>query len=253
MQIQTIQDVINQLTQIEQQCTLSKNKAGLFAALYKRMTVAVTENINANNFEDNARMEKLDMIFAQRYLNAYAAYYSKAVCSLSWKEAFDSCSENPLIVLQHLLIGINTHINLDLAIAAAEVAPGNAIHALQNDFYRINNLISSLIDDIQECLCDVWLPMRFLMKVANGKQMAVLNFSIDKARDISWANAVLLANMNDGQKNILIKQIDASVSVIGRKIKSPGVLTDLLLKTIRATEYDDVARTIKLIDTTVIN
>jgi uncharacterized protein DUF5995 len=48
MQIQTIQDVINQLSQIEQQCTSSKNKAGYFAALYKRMTVAITENINAN-------------------------------------------------------------------------------------------------------------------------------------------------------------------------------------------------------------
>jgi hypothetical protein len=59
--------------------------------------------------------------------------------------------------------------------------------------------------------------------------------------------------MNDEQKNILINQIDATVSIIGRKIKSPGVLTDLLLKSIRAAEYDDVARTIKLIDTTVVN
>jgi len=253
MQIQTIQDVINQLTEIEQQCTASKSKAGYFAALYKRMTVAVTENINANNFEDGPRMEKLDMIFAQRYLNAYAAYYSKAVCSSSWKEAFDSCAEDSLIVLQHLLIGINTHINLDLAIAAAEVAPGNSIHALKTDFYRINNLISSLVDDIQECLCEVWFPMRFLMKVANGKQMAVLNFSIDKARDASWANALLLTGINDEQKNVLINQIDATVSLIGRKIQSPGALTELLLKTIRAAEYDDVARTIKLIDTTVVN
>ena len=87
--------------------------------------------------------------------------------------------------MQHLLLGINTHINLDRAIAAAEVAPDNCIHALQNDFNKINSLISSLTDDIQECLCEVWAPMRMLMKIANGKQIAVLNFSIDKAREAS--------------------------------------------------------------------
>ena len=49
-----------QLTQIVEQCEATKNKAGYFAALYKRMTVAVINGINANQFEDGARMDKLD-------------------------------------------------------------------------------------------------------------------------------------------------------------------------------------------------
>ena len=89
-----------------------------------------------------------------------------------------------MIVLRHLLLGINTHINLDLAIASAEVASGDSIHALQNDFNHINSSISSLIDDIQECLCEVWLPMHMLMKIANGKQMAVLNLVLIKSRKL---------------------------------------------------------------------
>ena len=253
MQIQTIQDVINQLAQIVQQCESSKSKAGYFAALYKRMTSAVMENIAAQKFEDGSRMEKLDIVFAQRYLNAYTCYFSKTACSVSWKEAFDSCSDDSLIVLQHLLLGINTHINLDLAIAAAEVAPGNTIYALHNDFNLINTLIGSLIDDIQECLSDVWFPMRMLAKIANGRQLPVLNFSIDKARDVSWANAVLLANMNDEQKTNYIHQMDTSVSLLGNKIKSPGFAAGFMLRSIHATEYNDVARIINLIDTTVIN
>ena len=192
MQIQNIQDVIDQLTQITEKCKASQNRAGYFATLYKRMTVAVRDGINANQFEDGGRMEKLDIIFAQRYLDAYSAYYAKQPCSHSWQLAFDCCTDNSLIVLQHLLLGINTHINLDLAIASAEVAPGDSIHALQNDFNRINSSISSLINDIQECLCEVWAPMRMLMKITDGKQMAVLNFSIDKAREASWASAVHL-------------------------------------------------------------
>ena len=253
MQIQNIQDVIDQLTQITEQCKASKNRAGYFAALYKRMTVAVRDGINANQFEDGARMEKLDMIFAQRYLDAYACFFSKQSCSTSWQCAFGACTDNALIVLQHLLLGINTHINLDLAIASAEVAPGDSIHALQNDFNHINSSISSLIDDIQECLCEVWLPMRMLIKIANGKQMAVLNFSIDKAREASWSNAVMLANMNAEQKNSYIQQMDNVVKLLGEKIKSPDIATRFILEAIHVTEYNDVERTINLIDTTVIN
>lgn len=84
--------------------------------------------------------------------------------------------------MQHLLLGVNTHINLDLAIATATVAPGNSIYALHNDFNKINDLISSLMDDIEESLCKVWMPMRLLLKATDGKQDAVLNFSVEKAR-----------------------------------------------------------------------
>jgi hypothetical protein len=219
---------------------------------YKRMTQAIEENINARRFEDSARMEKLDAVFTQRYLDAYAAYFSKAPCSSSWCTTFDCCTDHSLIVLQHLLLGINTHINLDLAIAAATIAPGDNIYALKNDFYRINILISSLFDDIEECLAAVWAPMHLLMKMTKGKQDAVLNFSIEKARTASWANAVLLANMDDEQKNVYIKQMDTTVNLLSEKIKSQGIAAGFVIKLIRETEYDDVVRTIKLIDTTVV-
>jgi hypothetical protein len=252
MQIQNIQGVDSQLTQIIEHCNSTQNRAGYFAALYKRMTAAVINGINTNQFEDGARMDKLDTLFAQRYIDAYNCYYAKSPCSTSWKTAFDCCSEQPLIVLQHLLLGINTHINLDLAIAAAQTCSGNSIYALQNDFNRINSLIASLIADVQECLAEVWFPMRLLNKIANAKQVAVLNFSIDKARDVSWANAVLLANMASDQSNTYIKQMDNSVNIVSNKIKSPGTWTAFLLKFIRMTEYNDVARTINLINTTVV-
>lgn len=251
MQI-NIQDIINDLSAIVQQCESTGNKTGYFAALYKRMTAAVLENISAENFEDGPRMEKLDVVFAQRYLNAYTAYFSKQPCSLSWKNAFDAGADNSLIVLQHLLLGINTHINLDLAIAAAEVAPGDTIYAMHNDFNKINSLISSLIDDIQESLSEVWFPMRILTKIANGSQIPVLNFSIDKARDASWASAVVLANLDDAQRNNYIAQMDTTVSFLGKKIVSPGFTLSMMLRAIRASEYDDVSRTIHLIDTTVV-
>ena len=146
-------------------------------------------------------------------------------------------------------MGINTHINLDLAIAAATVAPGESIHRLEKDFNRINDIIATLSDDVQECLTKIWFPMRLVTRIMNGKQEAVLNFSITKARQTSWANAVLLANMIEVQKLSYIDSMDSMVEKVGRAIQSPGFWINILLKLIRRTEYNNISRTITLIET----
>src|SRR6185436_12897681 len=106
MQIQNIADVVTRLDQIIRQSENTGDKAGYFAALYKRMTVAVTEGVAKNQFEDGARMERLDTAFGQRYFAAYDAYQSGQACTASWKNVFEAGSNNGLIVLQHLLLGI---------------------------------------------------------------------------------------------------------------------------------------------------
>ena len=252
MPFQNIDEVINALNVIVANCEQNKLRAGYFAALYKRMTVAVKEGIQKGMFEDGSRMEKLDICFAERYTSAWQCYGQKQPCSASWQFAFDGCYNNNNTVIQNLLLGVNTHINLDLAIAAATIAPGDSINALEADFNRINDAIASLVDDIQESLAQVWFPMRMLTKIVNNKQEAVLNFSIDAARKTAWANTLLLAYMNDAQKQVHIREMDSLVKQIAQGIQSPGGWAGFVLKLVRKTEYDDTARTIRLIDTTVV-
>ena len=247
---QTIQEVITALEAILTSCIQHNNRAGYFAALYKRMTVAVADGIAGNAFQDGARMEQLDVVFAGRYLAAYKAFGNQADCTQSWQGAFTGCADGSLTVIQQLLLGINTHINLDLAIAAALVAPGEKIHALEADFNRINTVIASLFDDVQQCLTEVWWPMRFLKNVINKHGDAVLNFSIQRARNVAWTNAVLLAQMTGAQQAQHIALMDQTVRRVGDGIIHPGFWPGLLLKVVRMTEYDDVGRTIRLIDTT---
>lgn len=47
--------------------------AGYFAALYRKVTSRAKQGIADNEFEDGSRMEKLDVIFANPYINAYMA------------------------------------------------------------------------------------------------------------------------------------------------------------------------------------
>ncbi len=252
MRYKNINEVITSLQSITAYSKLHNMRMGYFAALYTRMTVAVKKGIEDGIFEDAERMELLDICFAERYISAWECYSNKKPCTQSWQYAFDSTSNSSNIVLQHLLLGINTHINLDLAIAAATIAPGARIDALEKDFNCINNIIASLIDDVQECLSQVWFPMRLLTKIVNGKHEAVLNFSIDKARAAAWSNAVLLANMTEAQQNVHIKAMDNLVRKVACGIENPGSWTKLLLKLVRKTEFNDPQRTIHLIETIVV-
>lgn len=107
----------------------------------------------------------------------------------SWRHVFDSTLQ-PYTAIQHLPMGINTHINLDLAIAAALQAPGDSIWRLEKDFNKINSQIATLAVEVQRKLEAKCWPMKFLSHIRMGKEKAVLNFSIEKARQAAWANAV---------------------------------------------------------------
>ncbi|MEO5782294.1 MAG: DUF5995 family protein, partial [Ginsengibacter sp.] len=139
----SIIEVITELDKVIEWSKLNQSRIGYFASLYRNMTIVVQRGIANKFFDDSARTERLDVTFANRYLQAWQAYTNKQKCSAAWQKTFDFCNNNNLVVLQHLILGINTHINLDLAIAAAETCPGEKIYDLQNDFEKINVVIAA--------------------------------------------------------------------------------------------------------------
>jgi len=220
---------------------------GYFAMLYRRMTVAVMNAIQNNVFEDGQRMTQLDIAFASRYLQAWEYYTQQQHCSNAWYTTFEACKNDKLIVLQHLITGINAHINLDLGIAAATIAPGDKIFVLQNDFEKINDVIASLAQDVQDALCKVWFPLRAIISIAGNSQDEVLNFSIVTARKTSWANALTLAFLPGDARDTHIHTIDSAVVTIANRIIHPGIMTGLLLQPVRAMENTDVSANIELL------
>lgn len=220
---------------------------GYFAVLYKLMTEAVQTGIKKNVFEDGRRMELLDVIFANRYLDAWYAYINRQPCTNAWCQVFDASQNSQLILLQHLILGINSHINLDLGIAAAESSSRDSIKDLENDFTKINDIITDLSEQIQEALCRVWFPLRLINKITRNREDAVINFSIKIARQTSWANAMALSQLDGQAKNSFIGLIDTSVVAVARRITNPGFYTSLLLKPVRMTENKDIAANIRLL------
>ncbi|MEP6746334.1 MAG: DUF5995 family protein [Bacteroidota bacterium] len=247
MQANSIQEVIDNLDTIISWSKAQQSPIGYFATLYRRMTIAVRDGIQNNAFEDGPRMEQLDIIFASRYLQAWDSYTHQQRCTNAWYTTFEACRDQKLIVLQHLMAGINAHINLDLGVAAATIAPGEKIFALQKDFDKINDVIAALSQDIQDSLCKIWFPLRAIENIANGSQDTVLNFSIGSARKASWANALALAFMPADIAAIHINTLDTAVVTIASRIINPGFLTAMLLVPVRQMENTDVSKNIALL------
>lgn len=247
IQANSINEVITYLDYIISWSKQKQSRIGYFASLYKKMTVAVKQGITNNQFEDGRRMEMLDIIFANRYLQAWEAYSNKEVCTNAWCTAFDAAAKNNLIVVQHLVLGINTHINLDLAIAAAEVSAGKDIQTLQVDFDNINGVISSLFQNVQDDLSLIWPPLKYVTAIANHRQEAALNFSILAARKASWANALILSTLNKQDKNNYIKKMDNIVVILANRIINPGIGARFAIRLVNEMESKNVSHLIDIL------
>jgi hypothetical protein len=213
----------------------------LFPALYRQVTVAIRARIQAGFFEDGARMNRLDTAFANRYLIALARHRRGEAPTRAWATAFRWAAHRRPIALQHVLLGVSAHINLDLAVAAAELLPGPAIESLAVDFARINTVLGSLLDPAQGAIGE-HSPLLWLLDWIGGRSdEAVIGFGLEAARSLAWHNARRLAAAGDEARRRFEDEMDVATAVLGERIASPGVLLAVGLRAIRALESRDVA------------
>lgn len=243
--IQTIDEVIEALDGIIKQSEQQNDTAGYFAALYRRVTVCVKQGILNQEFEDGARMEKLDVIFANRYLDAYFAWKQGLPVTASWQKAFDITNDYWPIVLQHLLIGMNAHINLDLGIAAAAVSVSNSIYALQNDFNKINSILSSLVEEVQNELAEIWPALKWILQRTNKVDDFMVDFSMQLSREGAWQFACSIAGKPSTELDAIIEARDIKVAEKSRIITHDGFWASLLLGLIRLGERGTIQQKIQ--------
>ena len=178
-----IKEVVAELDIIIERCINENNKLGMFAALYRKVTLQVEKGIAIGRFDDGARMERLDVVFANRYLEALQAYSKGQPMTSSWKITFEASKNPTLFMLQHLLAGMNAHISLDLGIATAHVAKGQPISAIQRDFNEINTLLSDLIEDVQKALGESSVMIKTMDWLAGKKDEELARFSLEQFRN----------------------------------------------------------------------
>ena len=103
----TIEEVIESLDQIIEWSKKNKSTLGYFACTYRSTTIAVLQGVQNNKFEDGARMIALDIAFANRYFEALENYQKNKKCTNAWFTAFEASKNDQLLVMQHILLGMN--------------------------------------------------------------------------------------------------------------------------------------------------
>ncbi len=217
---------------------------GLFAYVYRRTTAQILKEVELGSFEDNERMVKFDVAFANFYIDAYHAYSSGLQISKSWHFAFTK-TEEPLTILQHVMLGINTHINLDLALAVNAVMSGEELLEIERDFNRVNRILSEIVNEMQDRLGRV-SPLLFLLDmVGENSDEKIINFSMAKARGVSWSNSNLLWSLGIEHQQEAIKEMDLVVLKLGEIISSPkSKIVGFLLSVIGRFEEKNIGKVI---------
>ena len=221
----TIDGVIANLQDIVDDSIRTGSRLGYFAALYQRMTMAIRDGMTAGKFQDNARIERLDVTFANRYLETRQQYFAGELHGQSWLQAYAAAASDKYTVLQQLLIGINPHIMIDLGVAAARTCPGDQLAGLQQDFNTVNAVILALFPVIDAELDDLSPWERFVDHSFLGflKDKAI-DLSIDEGRKSSWGFATSLAYLDLPAQAIAIGKRDLEGLALGECIlKMPAI------------------------------
>lgn len=247
--MKTIEDVLVRMDQIVDECKHEQSRIGYFAILYRQVTRRIRDGILAGEFEDNPRMETLDVIFAKRFIDAYELWKSEKNPTKSWRLAFEASKNSDLLILQHLFLGINAHINLDLGIAASETMTGKDLVGIKGDFDKINSVLAELVDGVKASISAISPVFKLLIPLAKGKDELLLNFSIQIAREGAWKFAG--EYHSDPNKVFQIQDRDKNISALANKLIHPGRLLGFLIKIVAFAEWKSVHKTMAQLDSIV--
>lgn len=239
--MQTINDVLLRLDEIIASCRTRNSRAGYFAVLYRQVTARVQRGIAEGEFEDNPRMARLVVIFAGRFIDAWNAFEKGGAPTQSWIRAFEVAENPKLLVLQHLLLGINAHINLDLGIAAVETMEGQPLEPLRRDFNTINEVLAGLVDGVKANIGRISPLFRLLIRFAKGRDEMLVNFSIYVAREGAWTFAQSYAQQPSGTRAPLLRDRDGKIAGLADRLIQPGKRLSRLVALISLAEWRSVA------------
>lgn len=239
----TITEVLARLDEIIADTRATNNPAGYFTYVYRHTTAAVKRAIDAGRFEDNTRMETFDVAFANLYLEAWEQYLCEEPCAASWQLSFDAATQSKA-VLQHVLLGMNAHINLDLGVAAGQLMVGQQLDDLATDFRLVNNILQEIIDELQDRISRISPLFHLVDRLGKGRDEHLLDFSMRAAREQAWVVARQVWLAGDEQGGV-VDRVDGNVVRLGQSIAAPRKrIPRWLWQSVAATESSDVGANI---------
>lgn len=236
---QTIDDVVASLAGVERLLLERRDRRAVFASAYLAITLAVRDGADRGAFGDNDWVRRYDVAFANLYRAALLDFERGRFERVprSWRFSFETSLSGDSLVLQDLLLGINAHINHDLALALVEVSvdPRDRRHA---DHTKVNEILGAATDALQDRIARAYAPaLRVLDQVAGRLDEELAGFSVGHAREASWVSALSLANaQGEAERAAVRRRLDADASVLARLVLSSIPAGTPLMRVLRELE-----------------
>ncbi|CAM2068173.1 DUF5995 domain-containing protein [Sulfidibacter corallicola] len=251
MRARNVAEVLEQLEKIVLHTKETASPLGYFAATYRQVTLKIQEGIVSGSFEDGPRMDRFAAAVTGRFLEAYASWRQREPMARSWRVAFAAAGDDApkSTILQHLLLGMNAHINLDLGVTVADVFSGAAVEAFQGDFGALNDILEGTVGALQSVLGKASPLLDVLDRVGGRSDEVMIDFSMREARAMAWHVAQLLDALSPNHRDSVVRMQDKLVAQIGARIARPGGLIGKTAEVIALSESFPIAEVIDAIDT----
>ena len=217
-------------------CAADGDRRGYFAAMYLAVTRTVRDRVEHGSFANEAGMRGFVASFAGRYLDADEAWRAGRPVSAAWRAAFEAATQRRPVILQHLLLGMNAHINLDLGVTTSELTVDGSLDAARHDFDAVNDVLGALVDGCEAALGQVSPWIGLADHVGGGGDETLIRFSLVRARQQAWSTAVRLAGLEGEARRRAIVSVDTEATRIAHLVTHPGPAGSALLLLVRSRE-----------------
>lgn len=230
----TVDDTLAGLKRIRNELIARQDRRAIFATAYLETTTTFRDWIRQRRFESNERMEKYVVAFANAYRQALEDYERGEAAPEAWRLAFDACRSDRSTVTEHLLLGINAHINHDLTFAILSAGLDVRSESCHRDHLRANEALREATPRVRQQVVAIFRPPGAWMSRVFARRIdEATASSFVHARNNSWAAATAIATAPSRQaRNSFRRAVKRCSAVAAARIQanknSPGRSLELM-------------------------
>jgi hypothetical protein len=240
---QSVPEVVHSFKWLENYFFQKDDLRGVFTTAYLHITQSIGAAVEEDSFKDTLWSQNYLICFANLYRVAILnnARGNKDLVPKSWKTSFELAEKKEGFVIQHLMLGINAHINHDLALALHEVKIDPNRDDKYKDHTDINIILEKATNGLKHSVAEKYAPiLKRLDKGLGNIDDQITAFSIPKAREHAWSMAIALRlAQTDFEKNILQRSLDEQAAVIARLILASPIQHPKVKETVSVLKWID--------------
>tara|TARA_R110002096_G_scaffold236590_3_gene427362 strand:- start:4667 stop:5365 length:699 start_codon:yes stop_codon:yes gene_type:complete len=212
--------VVDKMMETVKKFEANKDNRTIFLHCYSMMTANMLLAIEQNKFHDTQWVNQLLNRFADYYFNALTCYDCGEETPTVWKEVHKAAASKKLHVIQHLLLGVNSHINYDLVLTLydmlspewADLSDEMRVKRYQ-DHCLVNLIIGETIDKVQDEVVEKYSPSMDVIDKLMGRLDEFLLLKLITAwRDKVWDHTQeLLVLEGEAERTKYILELEKKV------------------------------------------